>query len=429
MLITCSFTGINLVYPLTAGLLIFILIALDEGFKIKDIIIFCIKGIKQSYMIIVIFILIGAIIPIWIACGTLPYIIYHSMKLINPGLFVLSIFLVSCAVSFILGSSFGTVGTAGIALMTMAVNGNVNISLAAGAIIAGSYFGDRCSPMSSSANLVARITHTDIHTNIINMLKTSVIPFALSIVIYTYLSFKNPLIYMKSGTEEELAYIFNISIIVLIPAAMIFVLSLFRVDIRLSMLVSIVVGFVFGIFLQNEPVMNLIKYVIVGYSSGGNELKEVTMQGGGMLSMTKVSLIVLISSAYSGIFEGADLLYKIKIELYKVCHQIGLFNTTIGVSIITACFGCTQTLSILMTQELVKDIYNKKSDKHSLALDIENTAVVLSALVPWNIAGFVPASIFLAGPGFIKYAVYIYLIPLVIILKGIIMKYTIYFKD
>ncbi|MEO0989079.1 MAG: hypothetical protein AAFY20_26580, partial [Cyanobacteria bacterium J06639_14] len=39
-------------------------------------------------------------------------------------------------------------------------------------------------------------------------------------------------------------------------------------------------------------------------------------------------------------------------------------------------------------------------------------AVVLAPLVPWNIAGLVPATVLLTDAGFVPYAVYLYLLPL-----------------
>jgi len=45
-------------------------------------------------------------------------------------------------------------------------------------------------------------------------------------------------------------------------------------------------------------------------------------------------------------------------------------------------------------------------------LDIENSAVVISPLVPWNIAAGVPAATLTATAGFIPFAFYLYLIPI-----------------
>ncbi|MBP2666886.1 MAG: Na+/H+ antiporter NhaC-like protein, partial [Firmicutes bacterium] len=151
-------------------------------------------GSKQSLVVIRIFVLIGAITAVWRACGTIPFIVYHGIGLMNAQYFILSAFLLSAMVSFLLGTSFGTVGTMGVVLMVLAKSGNVDVDVTAGAIIAGAYFGDRCSPMSSSATLVAALTGTQLYLNLGNMLKTSVLPFLLSCFGYVFLSLNNPLI-------------------------------------------------------------------------------------------------------------------------------------------------------------------------------------------------------------------------------------------
>ena len=135
------------------------------------------NGGKRAFVVLEIFLLIGIITGTWIASGTVPAIIYYGIKYMNPNFFILYTFLISCIVSFLLGTSLGTVSTVGVALILMAKGGNINIDIAAGAIIAGAYFGDRCSPMSSSAILVANLTRTNLYTNISNMFKTAVIPF------------------------------------------------------------------------------------------------------------------------------------------------------------------------------------------------------------------------------------------------------------
>ena len=85
-------------------------------------------------------------------------IVYYGVAFMSAKYFILSAFLLCCLISFLLGTSFGTVGTIGIVLIVLAKSGNVDVNMTAGAIIAGAYFGDRCSPMSSSANLIAALT-------------------------------------------------------------------------------------------------------------------------------------------------------------------------------------------------------------------------------------------------------------------------------
>ncbi|HAE42412.1 MAG TPA: sodium:proton antiporter, partial [Clostridiales bacterium] len=188
ILIYSIFNGIFLGIPLLLGLFIFIFISWKRGFSIKDIMIMSYIGGKKAFVVLKILVLIGALTAIWMSAGTVPGIVYYGIQFMNPDLFILYAFLISSVVSLLLGTSLGTASTVGLALIVLAKGGNVDTNITAGAIIAGAYFGDRCSPMSSSAHLVANITGTHLYTNIRNMFKSSILPFALSVILYALIS-------------------------------------------------------------------------------------------------------------------------------------------------------------------------------------------------------------------------------------------------
>ncbi|MBP2662817.1 MAG: Na+/H+ antiporter NhaC-like protein [Firmicutes bacterium] len=307
-LLVSLYNGVSLLYPLFLGLGCFTLVSLRRGYVVTDLLRMMGNGSKKSLIVIKIFVLIGIITAVWRACGTIPFIVYYGIAFMSAKYFILSAFLLSCVVSFLLGTSFGTVGTMGVVLIVLAKSGNVDINTAAGAIIAGAYFGDRCSPMSSSANLVAVLTNTKLYINITNMTKTSIIPFVLSIVGYIYLSYENPLAFYNSQIIDEIVNSFDISLFVLSPAVLILLLAAFRIDVKLSMSISILSGIGIALFVQHIPFFQLMKYITIGYSMEKNGFFAEIIQGGGLYSMLSVSLIVLISSAYAGIFQGTGLL-------------------------------------------------------------------------------------------------------------------------
>ena len=136
-----------------------------------------VSGVKTVKNILVTFVLIGMITAIWRAGGTIPYIVYHSTKICNPHVMVLITFLLCSLISFLTGTAFGTAATMGVSCVTMANSMGIPIFYTGGAVLAGSYFGDRCSPMSTSALLVSSLTDTSLFGNIVDMVKTSLVPF------------------------------------------------------------------------------------------------------------------------------------------------------------------------------------------------------------------------------------------------------------
>lgn len=415
ILIISILKGIFVGYPLFLGFLIFAFISFKRGFKIKEIIRMSINGVKKSFVVLKILILIGAISSIWIASGTVPAIIYYGIKYMNPRYFILYSFLISCIVSFLLGSAFATVSTVGIALILMAKSTNININIISGAIIAGAYFGDRCSPMSSSANLVATITNSNLYTNIKNMFKSSLIPFILSIVIYFILSIEKTANFMQTNLSILILQNYKINVFVLLPAIIILIFSVLKINVKTSMLISIISSIFITILFQKLTFYYALKVLVLGYHlTSANPLYHI-LKGGGIISMWKATVVIFISCALSGIFNETNMLKSIEKILKKAKTRYVLFIYTAIVSIATAAFGCNQSISIILTQHLMNKNYkNNEVDNYQLAVDIENTAVVLSPLIPWNIAAFVPTTTLgVSSIGFIPYAFYLYLLPII----------------
>ena len=145
---------------------------------------------------------------------------------------------------------------------------------------------------------------------------------------------------------------------------------------------------------------------------GRDVIKNIIL-GGGIFSMVRVCLVVIVSTAFAGLFTGTNILNSIQIYLEKAKSRSNLFLATNIIGIASAAFGCTQTIAILLTEELVKDNYQENQlDNYQRAVDLENSVVVLSPLIPWNIAGLVPATILMTDSGFIPFAFYLYFVPL-----------------
>lgn len=173
---------LSLMGALLAGYALFFLYGLIQKHRPAALWRMSLQGVKTVGNILFLFLLIGMITALWRACGTIPFLIYYAAGLISPAVFLLLAFLLCSLVSFLTGTSFGTAATMGTICMTMAVAMGLSPVLAAGAILSGSFFGDRCSPMSTSALLVAAITRTDLYRNLAGMVRTAAVPFAVTCV-------------------------------------------------------------------------------------------------------------------------------------------------------------------------------------------------------------------------------------------------------
>lgn len=405
--------GYFIAYPLLLSLVIFIVILCQRGFALKSLIAMAIAGSQKSFAVLSILLLIGAVTAVWMAAGTVPALVYYGIKLLNPQYFILWAFILTSCVSTLLGTSFGTVGTMGVALMIMARGSGVNPNFVAGAIIAGAYFGDRCSPMSSSANLVASITRTKLYINIRNMILTSWLPLILSLLFYLVLSVHNPIYITDTTLISEITKLFDINLLVLLPALSIILLSWFKLEVKLSLSCSLIIALIIGMIIQGYSLLQLVKFALFGFNLDATNVLTPILKGGGVASMVQVSIIVIISTAFAGIIGETRMLNVVESFLQKASSRSSLFIGTIIIGLASAAFGCTQTIAILLTQQLVNKKYQQEQlNNYQLATDLENTVVVLSPLIPWNIAGLVPATLLMTDSGFIPYASYLYFLPL-----------------
>lgn len=162
-------------------------------------------GLGKAWIVVQVLIVIGLLTASWIACGAIPYLVRLGTLLIRPHVFLVCCFWLCAAMSFLLGTSFGTANTVGVVLITIARAGGVSIPMTAGAILCGIYFGDRSSPMSSSLLLLSTLSETRLYDNVRMGLASSAIPFALASGGYLLCSYVSPLSAASGQMAEQLA--------------------------------------------------------------------------------------------------------------------------------------------------------------------------------------------------------------------------------
>ena len=308
---------------------------------------------------------------------------------------------------FLTGTSFGTAATMCVICMTMAKSMNISEILAGEAILAGVYFGDRCSPVSTSALLVSELTKTNLYENLKEMARTAIVPFTVSCGAYWILGIQT-----HAGKTEEtirtvLSEFYHLSIWTLAPVIVVLVFSFLHIEVKRTLAVSALVGIFIAILIQKYPLSELPSLCIFGFSPHNQLINK--LMGGGILSNMKVMAIVGISSCYAGIFEGTDFLHGIKEFIRKLNSKITPFGTTLLISVITAAVSCNQTLSIMLTNQLCGE---NNVDNKEFALSLENSAVIVAPLIPWSIASAVPLSFIDAPTQSICAAIFLYLLPI-----------------
>lgn len=407
-LVFCIGYDISILIALVFGFFLFFGYGLYKKHTVLEMASLAFSGVKTVKNILITFILIGIITAVWRACGTIPYIVYHATSVCSPSIMVLITFLLCCLISALTGTAFGTAATMGVICVTMATSMGVPLLYSGGAVLAGSFFGDRCSPMSTSALLVSTVTGTDLYKNIGRMVKTSIVPFVITCVIYTVLGLGSGGDFDTAQIQHLFAENFVLHPAALIPAGVIVLFSCFRINVKITMSVSILCGMAVAFFVQDISVPELLSIALWGYQPQKAEVAAL-LSGGGIQSMVKVFCIVCLSSCYSGMFNGTGLLTGFRDSLNRLSHKILPFGSILLTSVITVMISCNQTLAIMLTQQLCRDT---EPDPEIMASHLENTAVVIAPLIPWSIAGAVPLATVGAPTACILTACYLYLLPL-----------------
>lgn len=404
----CVALGQSILIALVFGFFLLFFYGIYKKHSVREMLSLAFSGIKTVRNILINFVLIGIITAVWRAGGTIPYIVYHATKVCDPSAMVLICFLLCALISFLTGTAFGTSATMGVICITIANSMGIPILFSGGAVISGAFWGDRCSPMSTSALLISSLTKTNLFKNIAMMFRTSVVPFVITAIVYLVMGLGFESDFDISSTQRLFADNFNLHPAVIIPAVVIVLFSLFKINVKITMSVSIVCGMLVCDFVQDIPFAEILRMTVLGYAPVEPDVASL-LSGGGMISMANAFLIVCISACYSGMFEGTGLLRSVHGVLLKVSNKLTPFGCVFVTSILSSLISCNQTLAIMLAHQLCSDT---EKDNSKMAYYLENTAVVMAPLVPWSIAVSVPLTSIGAPSVCILTACYLYLVPL-----------------
>ena len=408
LLFLCLALNIPILWALVGGLLLFTVYGLLKGFSAREVASFSLDGVKTVKNILITFVLIGVMTALWRGAGTIPMIVCWAIRLIRPPVFLLMTFLLNCMISVLTGTAFGTSATMGVICATMGMSLGVSPFLTGGAVLAGAYFGDRCSPVSTSALLVATLTKTDIFSNIRHMIRSAAVPFVLSCAVYTVVG----VLTQGSGEVPDLSAIFaagfRLHWVTVLPAVVLLVLAVLRVKVKLAMTASICTAIPICLLVQQTAAADLPRLMVLGYAAQDAQIASM-LNGGGIVSMAKVVAIVCISSAYSGIFQKTGLLEGIKAGIHVLSRRTTPYIAAAVTAAVTGVIACNQTLMIMLTHQLCCET---DADAERFALTLEDTAVVIAPLIPWSIACEVSLTSVGAPLHAIFFACFLYLLPI-----------------
>lgn len=385
-------------------------IALRLGYSWEEMMEGIQEKIKQAMPAILILISIGILIGTWMIAGTIPMMIYYGLKIIDPTFIVVIAFVVSAIISIVTGTSWGSAGTVGVALMGIATGLGASLPATAGAIVAGAYFGDKLSPLSDTTNLAPIAAGSTLYEHIRHMLWTTIPAAVVSIVVYLLVGFNLSADHVSTpetmdGMLQTLTEMFDWNLLLLLPPAIILYGAIRKKPTLPVVILSSAVAAILGVFIQGFSTADVFASTVSGFdvsmvNRAGFDSEAVIFEvtrlvnQGGMHSMTGVTVIAFCAFVFAGIITTAGLLDVIIQTLMKVVKRTGdLILTTVLSCITMALVTGNSYLSIIVPGEIFKDTYKKKKlQAKNLSRTLEDSGTVVVPLIPWSSAG-----VFMAG--------------------------------
>jgi NhaC family Na+:H+ antiporter len=384
---------------------------------------------------------IGALIGTWNMSGTIPTMVYYGIHLLHPAYFYVATLVICSLISLSIGSSWTTAGTIGVGLVGLATMVGVSPAITAGAVVSGSYVGDKISPLSETTVLTAQLAKVDVFTHIRAMLWTTVPSFLIASVVFTFLSLREGTLVHNVDTGGELHKLnqfFWITPWNLIPLLFLLVLSFRKVRASVAILSSALLAGVMAAILQPQAILHFVNDstlpVLLVYIKGiwmamangyhvNTGIKEVDslLSRGGMASMLGTLWIIIGAVTFGTLLEEFQLLAKlINPILSRAKTTGGLIGTVVGTALGLNIIAADQYIALVLPVRLYRTEFEKRGLKaQNLSRACADAGTVTSPLVPWNSCGaYMAAALGVATLSYLPFAIFNIAAPLMSLFLG-----------
>lgn len=382
-------------------------------------------AISRTVPSIIILLIIGMLIAVWIASGIVPALMYWGFDFFVAKWFLPLILIFCSMMALITGSSWSTIGTLGVAAIGLSEGLGIPLAMTAGAIVSGSFFGDKLSPMSDSTNLTPSVLGVNLFDHIKHMLFTTVPALIISIAFFTVMGLT---LSGNEGTGNVSVYTdtikdhFNVSLWLLIPPLAVIILIVNKIPAIPSLIAGLLLGSVAYLVLQGGDIGTLIETIHSGFvlDTGNNEVDALFTRGG-MESMYNVVSLALISLTFGGVMHQAGMLHSIVLLISGLIKSAGSLTVTVlGTSLFINIFGANQYLAVILPGQMYEECYrDKKLKLKNLTRTLEAGGTLTSPLIPWNSSAvFVYSALGVSALEYAPYAVLCYITMVVVAMYG-----------
>lgn len=370
------------------------------GYSYKDMQNAILNGISNGLEAVLILVSVGALIGTWIAGGIVPTLIYYGLEFIHPSIFLLATLIICSIMSVATGTSWGTVGTAGIAMIAIGEGLGLPLPLVAGAILSGAYFGDKLSPLSDSTVLASSLSKVDVLDHVRAMLFLSVPAYVITAILFTITGFmyggKNIDLDKVEFLKSSLQNTFDIHIWMLIPAAIVIILLAMKKPSMPVIVIGALLGAVWAVVFQGMNPADAIATAYNGFSIKTDvEFLNGLLNRGGIVGMLGSLVVIIFGLGFGGLLEKLGVL-KVIVSMFekKLTSPGNVTLSTLIVAFLANIFGCAMYVSLILTPKIMENSYDRLNlDRRVLSRNSEVGGTLTSGMVPWSDNGIYMAGI------------------------------------
>ncbi len=385
-----------------------------------------VDGIHKAMPAILIMLCVGVLIGSWIASGTIPMVIYYGLKLISPKYFLVTACFVCSLTSLATGTSWGTIGTLGVAFIGIAMGLGMPLGPAAGAIVAGAYFGDKMSPFSDVTNLAPVAAGSNLFDHIKHMLWSATPAWLFGLLVYFLVGLRYGSARVESPSMDLITSTlrdhFRFHALLLLPMAIVFYFAITKKPTIPGMLISSFVAGALAVVFQKASITEIAAAVNTGYvASTGVEQVDSLISRGGLMSMMETQLVAFTAFSFGGIMQATGLLSVILEKVMRFADRLwSLVLTTISAAIITAMVTGSSYLSMIIPAELLAPVFKRKQlAAKNLSRIVEESGAIIVPLIPWSMAGvYIAGTIGVSTFAYLPWAVMNYVSVIILAVFG-----------
>lgn len=383
--------GANFTAAMGLTWVVFFFATLLLGMKWADVYKAALDVIHGAFGAIIIVLCVGMLIGTWISCGTIPYVITLGLDLINPNLFLPCVLIICSLMSIFTGTSGGSIASAGVALIGVAHVMGVSIPATAGAIICGAMFGDKISPLSDTTNMCPALTGATLGRHIKSMLYTTVVPYILSLVIFTVYGMIN--VGTAASTDTIAATVqvlhksFNLSPLCLLPLVIVIVLLVLKVDVAPAILLASLAGAILTPILQGADFFGAVTTMYSGFSiETGDLIVDKLLNRGGMISMAGPAFNMIFALGMGGMLEYMGVLEALTAPIMDKLNSVfKLVGFTAVISYVGSAMTTTMTSANTITGRVMAPLYREKGVAPEVcSRTMEDCGTLAGPLMPWH---------------------------------------------